>query len=260
MLGFFTSKTFRVWLVVLNVVPTMKSVDALSKRREKKNPYNNDKLIFVKIRDILNKKITLPRILNTMNSRVFFRETIAYDENPKGDDDSYEQTIIPAWGSNNQSRRLVLIPSTSYSKEALDLSKLPNSLQGKKKLYFVLRKDHLNPDTMIIFFARLKDEKIKYAIIKSENCTRWVSKNDIPFEKMIDFLTIAEENFKCLNYSTYFTTSGPDTCPENPEYTLDLGYAKAFNSTWRTFVCFKYVDSGSFNDFRVLIVNIFSNK
>ena len=323
MLGFFTWKIFKVWLVVLNVVQILKSVDAglpqcnlirdvlfinvlktkvtnvsryfceyartdyfAAKLRDKvlnnesdtsleeedgrimcrynfpsiflnfKSP-SNETYIYpsdvdsVAITEIVNRSISLPRAIGP---RVFFKETFAYDSL------IFSQNILYSNASGLYFKTLKLNAFTGAPVTSLNLSIAPGSTQDAN-LVFVPITDFLNPNKIFVFFATLRDQIIRYATVEQPNCAqeKFISADDAPTLSQLQVFSKIGSNFRCADYSTLFTVEGDDTCPENPNNTLDFKYGyskkviKAFYSTWRTFVCYKIVDSSNFNNFRALL-------
>ena len=235
---------------------------------------------FISIRDIENGSvISLPRILQKFDSRVFFKETIAYDTHFYTHrfwlGHTYEQEILlskkvhsQVYSSKRYVKMIWLSNFTDGSKPNLNLSKALNSTQDEN-LVIVPIPDHLDPNWIIVFFAPLGDKQINYATVKQHICPQEVfisadDNNTAPIHNKSQISAVISKmksvvNFYCANYSTYFRVLGNDTCPKNPENTLNISHVHGnskmtittFHSTWRTYVCYK-IDLGNFKDFRFL--------
>jgi len=186
-------------------------------------------------------RVTEARIVTPSDkiSRVFFKESIAYDQ--RADKDGTQtQYILISEKSEQKVKKLTLIP------------KAPN-LPVKIDMIVVFKIDHSDESRIIVFSAAtLEDTQINYATARevAYNEHRLKSKSGSRHSTAIKEAIsreITELGFQCLEYDDDVMTESKDRCPTNPQtnHSIKINYRSAertvtvYSSTFNTSVCYE---------------------
>ena len=194
-------------------------------------------------------QVTEPRILSKEDNKIFFKESIAFNnETINKTDRSYTQYILVSNGSKHSMRKLLL------------KAEAPNSDVNIRLIIF--KEDNLKKNRIIVFFADSNDDpNIRYAIAQQVSCNEANFKNasadSLNSKEIKNALDGTTLNIKCLDYGSGFPATEQDTCPKSPEnpheITITHGDATqkvaVYNSTWRSSVCYEILGDFYFNLF-----------